>query len=85
MFYLPNCRGQKTAKRSTVFESSCPLSTCVIIYGGGFTLSFFIIEREVGKLEKAIFLVFGLNRPGIEPRSTVSVADALWTRPLIGS
>ena len=30
------------------------------------------------------FLVFGLTRPGIEPESTVSVADALSTRPLIG-
>ena len=30
-----------------------------------------------------IFIVFGLTRPGIEPVSTVSVADALSTRPLI--
>ena len=31
-----------------------------------------------------IFIVFGLTRPGIEPKSTVLVADALSTRPLIG-
>ena len=30
------------------------------------------------------FIVFGLTRPGIEPVSTASVADALSTRPLIG-
>ena len=28
--------------------------------------------------------MFGLTRPGIEPKSTASVADALSTRPLIG-
>ena len=28
------------------------------------------------------FSVFGLTRPGIEPESTVSVADALSTQPL---
>ena len=31
-----------------------------------------------------IFIVFGLTRSGIEPESTVSEADALSTRPLIG-
>ena len=31
-----------------------------------------------------IFIVFGLTRSGVEPESTVSVADALSTRPLIG-
>ena len=31
-----------------------------------------------------IFIVFRLTRPGIETESTVSVADALFTRPLIG-
>ena len=30
------------------------------------------------------FLVFGLTRLGIKPESTISVADALSTRPLIG-
>ena len=29
-------------------------------------------------------MVFGLNRQGIEPRSIVSVAEALSIRPLIG-
>ena len=31
------------------------------------------------------YIVFGLTRPEIEAESTVSVADALFTRPLIGS
>ena len=31
------------------------------------------------------FVVFGLTRPGIEPESTASVADALSTPPLIGN
>ena len=43
-----------------------------------------IAERETGKLRIPIFLVFGLTRPGIELDSTVSGADALSTRPLIG-
>ena len=47
---------------------------------GGFTLSFFIAERQAGKLWIPIFVVFGLTRPGIESRSSASVADALSTR-----
>ena len=31
-----------------------------------------------------IFIVIGLTQPGSEPWSTVLVADALSTRPLIG-
>ena len=42
-------------------------------------------ERQAGKLRIPIFIVFGLTRLGIEPESTVSVADALPTRPLIGT
>ena len=43
-----------------------------------------IAERQAGKLGISIFIVFGLTRPGIEPQSTASIADALSTRPLIG-
>ena len=32
-----------------------------------------------------IFIVFGLTHPGIQPRSTVSVADALSIHALIGA
>ena len=42
-----------------------------------------IAERQAGKLQISIFIVFGLTRPGTEPWSTVSVADALSTLPLI--
>ena len=37
--------------------------------------------RQPGKLWIPIFLIFGLTRPGIEPEFTVSVAEALSTRP----
>ena len=40
-------------------------------------------EGQAGTLWIPIFIVFGLIRPGIEPESTASVADALSTRPLI--
>ena len=43
-----------------------------------------IAERQAGMLGIPIFKVFGLTRPGIEPESTATVADALSTRPLIG-
>ena len=36
-----------------------------------------LVERQAGKLRIPIFIVFGLARPGIEPVSTTSVADAL--------
>ena len=44
----------------------------------------FIVERQAGKLWIPSFIVFGLTRPGIEPRLSVSVAEALSIRPLIG-
>ena len=37
------------------------------------------------KLWMPISIVFGLTRPGIEPEYTVSGADALSSRPLIGA
>ena len=43
-----------------------------------------IAESQAGELQISIFIVFGLTRPGIEPESTASVADALSTQPLIG-
>ena len=44
-----------------------------------------IAKRHVGKLWIPIFLIFGFKRPGTESESTASVADALSTRPLIGT
>ena len=57
-----------------VFESRCHLSTT---HGGGFTLHLFNAERYARKLWVPIFIVFGLMRLGIEPNSTVSIADAV--------
>ena len=53
-------------------------------HSGGFTLSLLIAERQAGKLCIPMFMVVGLTRPGIESVSSVAVADALSTRPLIG-
>ena len=77
--YSPSSFGQETARDISVFESSCRchLSTT---YGGGFTLSLLIAESQAGKMRIPIFMVFGLSRSGIEPRSSVSAADVLLTR-----
>ena len=64
-----------------VFKSTCHLS---IIRGGGFTLYLFIAERQARKLWTTIFIAFGLTQLRMEPESTVSVADSLSTRLLIG-
>ena len=37
-------------------------------------MSFFFAEPQAGKLGVPIFIVFGLARSGIEPKSTISVA-----------
>ena len=41
-------------------------------------------ERQARNLWMPMFIVFGLTRPEIKPEFSVSVADALSTRPLIG-
>ena len=64
----------------SVFESSCHQLTT---HGGGFTLFLFIGKRQARKLQISIFLIFGSALLGIEPKSAVSVADALSTQPLI--
>ena len=68
------------------FRSSSQAATCPPVYHTRRRLHTvpLIAERQAGKLWIPIFIVFGLTRPGIEPESTVSVADALSTRPLIG-
>ena len=68
------------------FWSSSQAATCPPVYHTRwrlYTVSL-IAERQAGKLWIPTFTVFGLTRLGIEPKSTVSVADALSTRPLIG-
>ena len=39
-----------------------------------------IAERKSEKVLIPIFIVFGLTRPGIEPKFTASIADALSTQ-----
>ena len=63
--------------------SKLPPAHLSTTHGGGFTLSLFNAERQAGKQWIPIFLVLGLTRPGIEPETTISVADGLSTRPLI--
>ena len=69
-----------------IFRSSSQAATCPFVYHTRWRLHSvpLIAERQAGKLLIPIFIVFGLTRPGIEPESTASVADALSTRPEIG-
>ena len=68
------------------FRSSSQAATCPPVYHTQWRLHTvpLIAERQAGKLWIPIFIVFGLTGPGIEPKSTDSVADALSTRPPIG-
>ena len=51
-----------------------PAAHLSIAHGGGFTLSFFIVERQAVNTN---FIVFGLIiRPEIDPECYVAVADA---------
>ena len=70
-FYLPSCPGQDTA----TFWSSSQAATCP---------PHMVEVSHCPLIAEPIFMVFGLTRPGIELESTVSVADAPSTRPLIG-
>ena len=54
------------------------------VYGGGFTLFLFVSERESRKQRTPIFIVFRLTRLEIKFAPTVSVMEALSTRPPIG-
>ena len=80
------------------FRSSSQAATCPPVYHTRRRLHTvpLIAERQAGKLCGTYqllnvkqgsceyqFLVFGLTRPGIEPKSTALVADALSLRPLI--
>ena len=66
------------------FRSSSQAATCQPVYHTRRRLHTvpFNAERQAGKLWISIFIVFGLTQPGIEPKSTASVADALSTQPL---
>ena len=68
------------------FRSSSQAATCPPVYYTRRRLHTvpLIAECQAGKMWIPIFIIFGLTRPGIKPESTVSVADALSTRSLIG-
>ena len=69
------------------FRSSSQVATCPPVYHTRWRFHTvpFNAQRQSGKLWIPIYTVFGLTRRVIEPVSNVSVADALSTRPLIGS
>ena len=81
-FYSRSCLGQDTAKESLVFKPSCHLPA----YHPWFPhRPFYLLNVKQEWYEITIFRVFGGTRPGIEPTSTVLVADASSTQPLINS
>ena len=59
------------------FRSSSQAATCPPVYHTRRRLLTvpLIAERQAGKLWMPSFIIFGLPRHGIEPKSTVSVAD----------
>ena len=69
-FYSPSCRGQETAKGPfslrvklpSVYHTRRRLHTVPLI-----------AKCQVRKLRIPIMIVFGLTRPGIEPKSTAPV------------
>ena len=68
------------------FRFSSQAATCPFVYHSWRRLHNIplIAERQAGKQLVPIFIVFGFTRLEIEPKSTVSVAEALSTRPLVG-
>ena len=78
-FYVPSCLGQETAKRPFSLRVKLPP-----VYHTWWRLHSvpFITERQAESYdcEYEFLKIFGLTRPGIEPGSTVSVADNLFTR-----
>ena len=69
------------------FRSSSQATTCPSVYHPRWRLHTvpLIAERQAGELQIPNFIVFGLTRLGIEPEPTILLADAVPTRPLIGS
>ena len=81
-FYLPSCL--QTAKKSFVFEKRLSFAHLTTTLGESITRSILLLmsNREAGceyKLNQ-VYIDFGLTRPVIELKSTVSAADALSTR-----
>ena len=68
------------------FQSSSNAATCLphAVEASHSVLSLKLLNVKQGSCEYLILIVFGLTRPGIEPDSTASVSNALFTRPPIG-
>ena len=73
-FLFTKLLGQESGKGPRGLCVKLPPATLSTAHGGGFTLSLFIAERQAGKLQILIFIIFGLTRPQIKPESVVSVA-----------
>ena len=85
IFYSRSFLGQETAKGPFDLRAELPPVPINCLPRNGFKLSLFLAERQAEMIEIQVFIVFGLTRAGIEPKFTVSVADALPTRSLIGN
>ena len=77
----PKSIGQR--RKLSVFESSCHLPTCLSHTVKASHCLIKLLNVKQGSCEYQFFIVFALNRQGIEPESTASVADAQPTRSLI--
>ena len=77
---FPSCLGQETAKGPFGLQIKLPPAYHTQRRLHAVSL---IAERQAKKLKIPISTVFGPTQPGIEHEFTVSVADALSTRPLI--
>ena len=85
MQYSSNCNYNLFIKLSLPgnsegsFRSSSQAFICPPVYHTRWrlrTVSFFA-ERQARKLWIPIFIIFGLTRSGIEPESTISIADTI--------
>ena len=78
-FYIPNCLDQETAKRHFGLRSepSCHQPKCLALMVEASQCPFncWTSSKETWI---PIYIVIGLTRPGIEPKTTVLVADIHW-------
>ena len=73
-----------TRDREGIFRFSSQDAHMSTTHGEDFSLSLLLLNVKQESCKYHFFIVFGVTRPGIEPDSTVSVADALSIRPLMG-
>ena len=71
-----SCLGQETTKGPSDLRVKLPPAHMFTTHDEGFILFLLIAECHAETLRIPVFLVFGLIRRGMEPESTLSVADA---------